>query len=210
MKKQLFAAMLLLSVLCSCAFASGTLYGAVVWTECPTGYVHFFSDCTALQDEADYPLILGSLDEAESNGKEYICRLCYLRLAHKYDVNPSTVGQNTFYGISDNEISYFASICEAELLRRSGDDFILYPGVYIVGQDIPAGSWRMELIGVTAEVAKYSSVEEYKSQYAITKFVTAVGDIFGSTVIGKLELEAGSVLAIDGTFRMCPYTGVKK
>ncbi|MBO7662793.1 MAG: hypothetical protein J6U01_05440 [Clostridia bacterium] len=78
-------------------------------------------------------------------------------------------------------------------------------GDYIVGEDIPAGVYRLVVVfpksGGTLRV--YPSKDEH---YTLDSFL---GEFWGVTELGKVALEDGNIVHITGnTLRFFPYTGL--
>ncbi len=181
-----------------------------VWADVPGGYVHIFDDCNILLDE-DGELIMGSMDQAVRAGKEYLCRKCVLRLAHAYDADVQVIGQQTLDDLSDSELQYFVAVYNAELLRRSAEAFELDPGIYIVGQDLPAGTYRIEMsagLAGMADIYVYQTHDMYTSGNRC--YQTMLSEHSNLTAIGKLYLGVDNVLEIDGKFIFTPYAGVER
>lgn len=88
------------------------------------------------------------------------------------------------------------------------DTFSISPGKYTVGEDIPVGVYRCECKGA------YSSaiLKVYKTKEAKWPIVNEImAELYGSSVVGKLELEKGNILEISmGTVDFSPYTGKMK
>jgi len=77
---------------------------------------------------------------------------------------------------------------------------------YIVGEDIPAGTYRMTVkfpsSGGTLVV--YETSEKRKKT-----FNSSLGEFWGVVEIGKVELEEGNLVHIHGnTLTFFPYTGL--
>ena len=188
--------------------ASGELGGLVIWSDDPNGYIHFFDDCTMLLQENEYQIHLGKIDAAASSGKEYYCRMCFIRLAKKYNGDPKVVGQNTLSALSDSELQYFIAVYSAEQLRRGKNEFILYPGTYTVGQDIPAGSWIFESQSNASMIAIYKNIDTYQSEIQIPLFDVFLGNAYGNSSISKLDLLIGNLIVLDGVFTVKVYEGI--
>lgn len=76
-------------------------------------------------------------------------------------------------------------------------------GEYIIGEDIPAGTYRIEITGIGGYFDLYESKDGSKIATGLT------GSTYDVTGIGKLVLEEGNVLMYrNSTFIFYPYTGV--
>ena len=105
---------------------------------------------------------------------------------------------------SNEELQTLSTMIQAEIYARMGDGFQLYPGEYIVGEDILAGKYRVET------VKGYGIVSVYKTDghLYLSEFMDAT-DPDNVSVIGKMTLETGMKVVIDTTvFKFVPYTGI--
>ena len=76
-------------------------------------------------------------------------------------------------------------------------------GTYIIGEDIPAGTYRIEITGIGGYYDHYDKKDGYKLATGLT------GSTYDVSEIGKIILEEGNVLVIrNSTFIFFPYTGV--
>ena len=79
-------------------------------------------------------------------------------------------------------------------------------GEYIVGQDIPAGIYRMEVIYPKSGgmLTIYQSDDKKR-----TLEETYLGEFWGIEKIGKAELNDGNLFKVHGnSLRLFPYTGL--
>lgn len=77
------------------------------------------------------------------------------------------------------------------------------PGVYIIGEDIPAGTYRVEITGGTG----FYDLRQEADGHLITTGLT--GKSYDVTEIGKMVLEDGNELKLyNSTFVLYPYTGL--
>ena len=77
-------------------------------------------------------------------------------------------------------------------------------GNYIVGEDIPAGTYRIEIVDGTGYYEVYADSNQKKMLYA-----GITGESYDITEIGKLVLENGNFLKlVNSSFIFYPYTGV--
>ena len=109
-----------------------------------------------------------------------------------------------FADLTLEDLQAQAARIQAEINARMGDGFQLYPGQYIVGEDIPAGKYRVET------VKSYGIVTVYKAdgRLLLSEFLNAT-DPDDNAVIGKVALEDGMTVEIESTqFRFVPYVGI--
>lgn len=84
-------------------------------------------------------------------------------------------------------------------------------GVYVAGEDFPAGVYRIELI----DESKSSHVRLYESMEKVTKAFSYdydydLGSYYGSSVVGKIQISEGNALEIRGSsVLLVPYEGLK-
>ena len=79
-------------------------------------------------------------------------------------------------------------------------------GDYIVGEDIPSGTYRLEVVYPSAGgyLHVYKSAE---SNVSIKD--TFLGEFWGVVTIGKIQLEDGNMISIStNALRFFPYTGL--
>ena len=76
-------------------------------------------------------------------------------------------------------------------------------GKYIIGEDIPAGTYRIEITGIGGFYDLYDKPDGKKIAAGLT------GSTYHVDGIGKLILEEGNYLCFtNSTFIFYPYTGV--
>lgn len=103
-----------------------------------------------------------------------------------------------------------AARLQAEILRRTGEPFVVQAGFYLVGRDLPAGTWRVELAGAAAEVVVYRSLDAAAAEIAIP-----MQDYLLSTLpnlpreVGALYLADGFAVRLDGPVTFSPFLGVQ-
>lgn len=104
---------------------------------------------------------------------------------------------------SIEELQAQAAEIQMEILRLR-PSFDVYQGVYIIGQDIPAGIYRVEL-----KRGSIIAFELYREDglYAFSGLLCNDPDL-GDSVIGRVELEDGQRLVLDGSVTFIPYTGI--
>ena len=92
--------------------------------------------------------------------------------------------------------------------RRLFDDHLVdgvsvSQGTYIVGEDIPAGVYRIEITGGTG----YYELSAFHGGKLLNTGIT--GKSYNVTEIGKIVLSEGNELMIaNSTFVFFPYTGI--
>lgn len=77
------------------------------------------------------------------------------------------------------------------------------PGSYVIGEDIPAGTYRVEITGGTG----YFDLNRDSKGWLIKSGLTGSG--YNVTEIGKITFEDGNTLDLyNSTFILFPYTGL--
>jgi hypothetical protein len=77
------------------------------------------------------------------------------------------------------------------------------PGTYIIGEDIPAGTYRIEITGGTG----YYDLNQENGGLLISSGLT--GKAYDITEIGKMTFSDGNALKlVNSTFILYPYTGL--
>ena len=115
-----------------------------------------------------------------------------------------------FEGRTLEQLQDAAARLQAEILRRSGEPFTVQAGLYLVGRDLPAGTWRVELAGAAAEVVVYRSLDAAAAEIAIP-----MQDYLLSTLqnlpreVGALYLADGFAVRLDGPVTFSPFLGVQ-
>lgn len=209
--KKLICVLAVLSVFMGAALAEADPFGEVLWTEHPEGYFHFYEDCTLLRQESAYGLIQGSQDQAVAAGKDTACLMCCARKFNGLGVDATTVGQYLLSGMSDDNLVYYSTMCSSELMRRRGWPITIDPGIYIVGQDLPAGYYRIDMTAGVMGIADFkifNSAEDYANKNSGYYMVFSQND--GVTSIGKVYLDMNNVLYFDGVMKFSPYTGAER
>lgn len=79
-------------------------------------------------------------------------------------------------------------------------------GEYIVGEDIPAGTYRLK-IGFPKSGGYLTVYKSKGKKVAVTE--SFLGEYWGVTDIGKIELEDGNIIDLSGnTLRFFAYAGL--
>jgi len=109
---------------------------------------------------------------------------------------------------TDEQLKVIISMYKAELLRRSGDPFVVHAGVYVVGFDLPSGAWRVELVNQSAELCAYANEYTFQQELAFPFFDQLLNEYAGVTTIGRIFLTDGNIVEIKGDLLFSPYTGI--
>lgn len=144
--------------------------------------------------------------------KKFICISMVLVLALTYSVafaaSSFTVNGGSLSDLSYEELLELKDAVEDAISEKRGESgaFQVSSGKYIVGEDIPAGTYSCECKGA------YSSaiLQVYESESSSWPVINEVmAELYGSSVIGKLELKDGNVLQIQGgTVDFMQYDGI--
>ena len=106
--------------------------------------------------------------------------------------------------LSLEELQTRAAQIQAEIYTRMGDGFEIYPGQYVVGEDILPGKYRVETVKSYGIV----KVRNEQGRIVLSEFLSAT-DPNENSIIGKVTLEAGMTVEIESTvFRFVPYKGI--
>ena len=109
-----------------------------------------------------------------------------------------------FADLSLEELQAKATAIQMEILARAGEGFTLYPGIYIVGEDIPAGKYRIEV----AKAHGIIKIDNVNGRRYLSEFLS-LADEDDNAVIGKAILEVGMTVEIESTtFIFKPYMGI--
>lgn len=208
--KKLLAAILaaLFIAVTACAENFDLFDGEFLWTTKPNSDLHMFISCPVLGDEMEYELIVGTPDQATADGKATVCRLCFIRAARALGAEPAAASHTLMQDLSDEDLRYLCQVAQLEVLSRISDPITLLPGIYVVGQDIPEGEWRFDLVANAAELAVYKDNATYTQQFGFPYFDVILGIATNEYSVGRLYLSDGNIVFIDGTLQISPYTGV--
>lgn len=98
---------------------------------------------------------------------------------------------------SDEELIAMYREIQSILLDRNGKYTVqLNAGKYIIGDDLPAGSYRIEAKGAYSS-STLKVYEDANAKYPEDTYILA--ELYNSSVIGKLDLVEGNVLNITGS-----------
>ena len=107
-------------------------------------------------------------------------------------------------GLTADELLSVIREAQALLFDQQLVDGVRVPqGTYIIGEDIPAGTYRIEITDGTG----YYDVRDVPDGHLIHSGLT--GKSYNVTEIGKITLEEGNELKlVNSTFIFYPYTGL--
>lgn len=113
---------------------------------------------------------------------------------------------------SDADLLQLVAMISAEIVRRSGDPFEVLPGTYVVGRDLPAGSWRIEM----RDQVGTDIVEIYRNMAAMTdsfpipmqEYRLSHMEGIGTRALGNVTLADGMVVKIGIPVVFSPFLGV--
>ena len=113
-----------------------------------------------------------------------------------------------FSGMSDAELlSKYLEIQSILLSRSQSYSIDLYAGKYTVGQDLPAGTYRLETKGAYSS-STLSIYKDSEAKYAANTYL--MGELYNSSIIGKLDLFEGNIVNITGsTVTICIYNAAQ-
>ena len=95
--------------------------------------------------------------------------------------------------------------------EETNEPITVPPGVYIAGEDFPAGTYRIEL----AEGLTYGNVKLYENKEKVKKAFSYIhdydlGEYSGSSIVGKIEILAGNALDVSySTILLKKYEGLR-
>ena len=108
-------------------------------------------------------------------------------------------------GLSYDELLELRTKIQLQLFSsKLVDGITVPPGEYIIGEDIPEGSYRVCAISLerNSMVIIYSAGKNVLTSYAI-------GDLYGAYEVGKLPLENGMIIEVDfAPVIFYPYAGL--
>lgn len=208
MKKLLCAALLMALLIAPQAKAADMLDSDYYWTTKSGSLLHKFVSCPILCGETEYELIVGTPEQATADGKMNVCRLCFVRYAKAFGIDPTAVYDTLMQGLNDEDLRYFYQVAQLELFSRIQEPVALYPGIYVVGHDIPEGEWRFDIVSNSGELAVYKDNQVYTSNISMPYFDIVLGVYTNEYSVGRLYLSDGNIVYVDGTMKMSPYTGV--
>lgn len=101
------------------------------------------------------------------------------------------------------ELTQLSVAVHGRMLKERGEPVAVGGGVFLVGEDIPAGAWTINAVSSSGILTVYESMEEYKKPLGQKWPVYEVylDETYGTTKVECLRLEPGNVLTIS-----CPVT----
>ena len=109
-----------------------------------------------------------------------------------------------FITLETSELLEVNQVLQSILFERTLPEGVRVPqGTYIIGEDIPAGTYRIEITDGTGYYDVYDKQDGNLIQGGIT------GKSYKVTEIGKITFEDGNILKlVNSTFIFYPYTGI--
>ena len=138
-------------------------------------------------------------------------RLFALALALVILAVPALADDNPLADYSMEELQGTAAVIQAEILRRAGEPFTVYPGIYVIGVDIPAGTYRIEMVKGAGKLFVFTDPDDVPTHVPdyYSGWFQRDSDM-GTEVIGRIVLQAGMAIDLGSTVTFVPYTGVGK
>lgn len=109
-----------------------------------------------------------------------------------------------------DELLRINKLVQAALFQKGvlADGVTVYPGVYKVGEEIPAGVYRAECKGAYSS-ALLNIYPDENNQSIISGKSYVMAELYGSSVVGKLVLEEGNIVDLtNGNIILTAYTGL--
>lgn len=110
-------------------------------------------------------------------------------------------------GLTEDELIELNHQIQLRLFSEKLIDGVDVPaGDYVVGEDIPAGTYRMK-VGFPSSGGYLTIYESQERKISVVE--SFMGEYWGVTEIGKIELKDGNMIHLSGnTLRFFPYTGL--
>lgn len=115
-----------------------------------------------------------------------------------------------YNSMSYDELLRINSLVQAALFQKGilADGVTIYPGVYKVGEEIPAGVYRAECKGAYSS-ALLNIYPDENNQSILSGKSYVMAELYGSSVVGKLVLEEGNIVDLtNGNIILSAYTGL--
>lgn len=106
-----------------------------------------------------------------------------------------------------DELQAAAASIRAEILRRQGEPITLWPGVYIVGQDIPEGTYRVDAVSMYGLFEVYRDSSDMDFPF-YSQWLDISGDV-GTPTIGRIQLQSNQAIMIGLQVTLTLYAGVE-
>lgn len=166
----------------------------------PDHTAYFIRDIVDSEKETNRNNMLTFKWKSDENGVSFALGTNYN--IHLDLLSSCYLGEKTETG----EYLYYSKVYNIYDVRGNG--FTLHSGIYTVGEDLPAGSWRIEYAGTsTGEVALYENMSAYENR-VFSLFDQLLGQYAGQFIIGKLPVKDGNVLFIEGDMFFMPYQSI--
>ena len=109
-----------------------------------------------------------------------------------------------FIGLETSELLEVNQVLQSVLFEKTLPEGVRVPqGTYIIGEDIPAGTYRIEITDGTGYYDVYDKPDGKLIHSGIT------GKSYNVTEIGKITFDDGNILKlVNSTFIFYPYTGI--
>ena len=122
------------------------------------------------------------------------CLIPVVALAHSFAVPDVS-------SLSNEDLTELNRQVQLELISRAVINGVRVPaGRYVIGEDIPAGTYRVELINPEFAIASTFMLED-----PVWFFYTLTSDNYE---IGKVQFDDGVTLRIEAAVMLYPYTGI--
>ena len=101
------------------------------------------------------------------------------------------------------ELQEMAAAYDAEIIRRTKESFEVPTGTYVVGEDLPAGTYRVDYIRSAGILGVYDNQAAFDQEDpAIYQLVAR------DEPIGKIKLTEGQILTVDSAVSFSLYKGL--
>lgn len=115
--------------------------------------------------------------------------------------------KEVFAEFQDEDLESICAAAHAEIIRRRGEPFTVAPGIYVIGLDIPEGTFSVEAIdGFTGYFYAYSDYEDLTFPFYSAMIAPDTAGVASS--IGRIYLAEGNCIKIDMTCKFSPYGGI--
>lgn len=140
-------------------------------------------------------------------------RLFALALALVILAVPALADDDSLADWSLEDLQATAVYIQAEILRRAGEPFVMLPGVYVAGESIAPGAWRVEMRDEegTGFVRVYRSLSDMTADFRIPlqEYLLSHVEGVGVRSLGSVWLPAGAVLQLEIPVLVSLFTGVQ-
>lgn len=140
-------------------------------------------------------------------------RLFALALALVILAVPALADDNPLADFSMEQLQGTDALIQAEILRRTGEPFVMLPGVYVAGEAIMPGAWRVEMRDETGTgfVRVWRSIDDMTADFPVPlqEYLLSHAEGIGVRILGSVWLPAGAVLQLEIPVVVSPFTGVQ-